>query len=155
MWYIVPTAVSYAALSYFFFKHRIILHHERESCECATLCWYSVGAGVSQCVFCSLFQFIIVMVNNCVCGGCTNSSLSGHDAVQHMEYQSKKRVRLSHSSFIGSRPAYGSAASGKHDGPGSVREAIPRKWQLFGKNFTAGLHRRTREQIHQQQTDCY
>ncbi len=25
-----------------------------------------------------LFQFIIVMVNYCVCGGCTNSGLSGH-----------------------------------------------------------------------------
>ncbi len=29
-----------------------------------------------RCLF--LFQFIIVMINSCVCGGCTNSSLSGH-----------------------------------------------------------------------------
>ncbi len=34
--------------------------------------WYSV----CQCVF--AFRFIIIMVNDCVCGGCTNSSLSGH-----------------------------------------------------------------------------
>ncbi len=25
-----------------------------------------------------LFQFVIIMINDCVCGGCTNSSLSGH-----------------------------------------------------------------------------
>ncbi len=39
-----------------------------------------------QCVLCSYFlfqfmmmiQFIIVMVNYCVCGDCTNSSLSGN-----------------------------------------------------------------------------
>ncbi len=34
----------------------------------------------SRCVFSSvvLHSFIIIMVNYCVCGGCTNSSLSGH-----------------------------------------------------------------------------
>ncbi len=61
----------------FFFHHHVILRHERESC--AALCWYSAKAVVRQCVICSYFiQFIIVMVNYCVCGDCTNSSLSGH-----------------------------------------------------------------------------
>ncbi len=35
--------------------HRVILHHERESC--AVLCWYSARVVVRQCVLCSSFYF--------------------------------------------------------------------------------------------------
>ncbi len=47
--------------------------------------WYSVRAVMCQCVFGSFCILIyhhgkfIIMVN-CVCGDCTNSSLSGHRA---------------------------------------------------------------------------